>query len=287
MSKFSLSVIMNGYLDPAQVALGRLVLDMKNPGQNYCPFNTLHLDENDISKSEFLDLKSISSVESSSSFKLALFKVLQIFAEKSQTTVDDISTKTAMRHQLLNLDLKFESILEDVNVMKWLEKVVLAGQDVYLVVGLHTLEDASIGFKGDSSIDSGGIIKAPTITSGTPADIPTLPRAKAALDIKFDNGHKSKSSLGASFVAPGERIIAVQYQKVAFKMFSSKGNKSLTEAKLRGKTVWQSFGAVRGGSDLDIFEAFLAETTTVADIWDEDEFQSVSVGDHEMILIPI
>lgn len=284
MSIKSLSVFMNGYLDPAQVALGRLVLDMKNPGHNYCPTSALELNQNDVSKAEFLDLKSLTSAESSSAFKAAFLKLLQIFADRSRTTVDDISTKTAIRHQLLNLNIKFESILEDENVKKWLEKVVSAGQDVYMVVGLHTLQDASIGSSRDASAEVGGILQPPT-------DIPMAagpsisPEVKDVLDIKLDGGHKSKSSLGVSFVAPGERVIAVQYQKIAFKMFSSKGSKSLNDARLRGKTVWRSFGAARSGTDLDTIEALLAEKTTTEDIADEEDFEAISVADNEVYVI--
>lgn len=284
MSQSSLSVFMNGYLDPAQVALGRLVLDMKNPGQNFCPFGALSLNKANVSKAPFSNLKSLANAKSSSRFKVALSKVLQIFAEKSRTTVDDISTKTAMRHQLLNVNLNFERIFEDDNVKKWLEKVVLTGAEVYMVVGLHTIQDASISLNRDASTDIGGRIQVP-ITDSVAPGTSTLPGVGEALDVKLESGHTSKSSLGASFVTPGERIIAVQYQKVVFKMSSSKGTKSLADAGVKKKTVWQSFGAARGGTDLDTFEAILVEETTADHVGEDVEFEATSTEDGELFVI--
>ncbi|KAH8586465.1 hypothetical protein B0O99DRAFT_695463 [Bisporella sp. PMI_857] len=284
MPQSSLSVLMNGYLAPGQVALGRLVLDMKNPGQNFCPFGALHLQEGDISKAEFSDLKSLANAESSSRFKSALSKVFTIFAEKSQATIDGIFTKTAMRHQLLNVNLKFESIFEDNNVKKWIEKVVLTGAEVYMVVGLHTLEDASISLNRDASTEISGHIQAP-ITDPVAPGASKLPGIGTALDVKLESEHKSRTSLGASFVTPGERIIAVQYQKVAITIFSSKGSKNLVEAKLKMKTVWRSFGTARGETDLDTFEAVLEEVTTADDIGEDVEFEAASVEGKVFVIL--
>jgi hypothetical protein len=284
MSQSSLSVFMNGYLDAAQVALGRLVLDMKNPGQDFCPFGALNLDKANVSKAPFSNLKSLANANSSSHFKVALSKVLKIFAENSRTTVDDISTRSAMRHQLLNVTLNFEKIFEDDNVKKWLEKVVLTGAKVYMVVGLHTIQDASISLNRDASTDFGGGIQVPIadfVAPGTSA----LPEGGELLDVKLEGGHTSKSSLGASFVTPGERIIAVQYQEVVFKVSSSKGTKSIAEAGVKKKTVWKPFGAARGGTDLDTLEAILAEEATADDIGEDVEFEAMSTEDGELFVI--
>ncbi|KAH7360967.1 hypothetical protein BKA65DRAFT_494353 [Rhexocercosporidium sp. MPI-PUGE-AT-0058] len=284
MPQNTLSVFMNGYLDPSQVAIGRLVLDMKSPGQNFCPYGALDLKEDDVSKAPFSNLKSLSNSESSSSFKLALSKVLQLFASKSRTTVDDISTKKAIRHQLLNVNLKFEKMFENDEIKKWLEKVILTGSDIYMVVGLHTLQDASISLNRDVSTEAGAKIQAPIADTLAPG-LAAVPGVKEALDVKLEGTHTSKSSLGASFVAPGERIIAVQYQKVAVKMLSSKGIKGLADARLKKKTTWQAFGAARGDSELDTFEISLAEEIDDDDIAEDGDFEAMSVGDGEVFVI--
>jgi hypothetical protein len=273
MSNIPLSVFMNGYLDPAQVALGRLVLDMKNPGQNFCPHGELQLKKDvDFSKAPFSNLKSLANAESSSHFKGALSKVLNIFAERSRTTVDDISTSAAISYQLLNVNIKFESIFKNDDVKKWLEKVILTGSEVYMVVGLHTLQDASIGLDRAASSEAGATLQAPVADSLIPG-ASAIPIAGEALDAKLEGGIKSKSSLGASFVAPGERIVAVQYQRVKFNMSSSKSPKSIAEAALNKKTIWKSFGSARGGTDLDTFEAILVEKMTEDEIGEDVEVE--------------
>jgi len=284
MAPKSLSVFMNGYLDPAQVALGRLVLDMKDPGQNFCRFGELELQEGDVSKSQFQDLKSLAKAESSSGFKLALSKVLQLFASKSRTTVDDISSKTAMRHQLLNVNEKFETMFQEDDVKKWLEKVVLTGSDIYLVVGLHTLQDASISLDRLASKDIGGKAQAP-VTEALAPGISSIPRVGNSLDVRIEGGHSSTSSLGASFITPGERIIAVQYQKVSVIMKSSRGVKHLVDAALKKTTTWKSFGAARGGSELDIFEVSLAKEIGDDEIAEDGDFETAIVSAGEAFVI--
>lgn len=276
---------MNGYLDPAQAALCRLVLDMKNPWQDFCPFGPLNLDKTNVSKASFLNLKSLANANLSSRFKVALSKVLNIFAESSRTTVDDISTKTAMRYQLLNVTLNFEKIFDDDNVKRWLEKVVLTGAKVYMVVGLHTIQDASISLNRDTSTDFGGGIQVPITDSVVPGTS-ALPEGGELLDVKLEGGHTSKSSLGASFVTPGERIIAVQYQEVAFKISSSRSTKSIADAGVKKKTAWKTFGAARGGrDDIDTLEAILAEETTADDMEEDVEFQAMSTEDGDLFVI--
>jgi hypothetical protein len=277
MSQSPLSVFMNGYLDPAQVSLGRLVLDLKNPGQNFCPHSVLTLSESDISKAAFSDLKSLANAESSSHFKTCLSIVLKIFARKSHTAVDDISTRSAINHQLLNVNLKFESLFENDEVKIWLEKVILTGSSVYMVVGLHTLQDASVSLNREASTEISGQVQAP-ITDAMAPGASLLPGVGGASNMKIGGGHTSTNSIGASFVAPGERIIAVQYKKVVFQMSSSKDAKTIGNAALEKKTRWKSFGAARGGTDLDTFEATLAERTTAADIEEDVDVEAESIG---------
>ncbi|KAL2073060.1 hypothetical protein VTL71DRAFT_10384 [Oculimacula yallundae] len=284
MPQSSLSVFMNGYLDPSQVAIGRLVLDMKNPGQNFCPYETLELKEGDVSKASFVDLKSLAKSDSSSSFKLALSKVVQLFALKSGTTVDDISTKTAIRHQLLNVNLKFEEIFENDEVKKWLEKIIATGSDVYMVVGLHTLQDVSVSLNRDASTDAGAQIQAPVADTLAPG-LSTVLGLKEVLDVRLEVAHGSKSSLGASFVAPGERIVAVQYQKLKVGMVSSKGTKSLVGASLKQKTTWQAFGAARGDSELDTFVVSLVEELDENEIVEDGDFEVTTRSHGEIFLI--
>ncbi|KAH9210921.1 hypothetical protein DL95DRAFT_412607 [Leptodontidium sp. 2 PMI_412] len=284
MPQQPLSVFMNGYLDPDQVALGRLVLDMKSPGQNFCPYGTLDLKAGDVSMAPFVDLQSLANAESSSGFKLALSKVLQLFATKSRTTVDEISTKTAMRHQLLNVNLKFEKIFEEDEVKKWLEKVILTGSDIYMVVGLHTIQDASISLNRAASTDVGFKAQAP-VTEVLVPGISAVPGVRDAFDVIVEAGHTSRSSLGASFVTPGERIIAVQYQKVEVKMVSSKGIKNLVDVGLKRKTIWQAFGAARGGSKLDTFDVSLAGKIDHDDIAEDGEVEAITMDDGEVFVI--
>lgn len=197
--------------------------------------------------------------------------------------MDDIETRNAVRYQLLNVSLNFEGIFEDEGVKRWLEKVVLTGAKVYFVVGLHTIQDASTSIDRDASMELGGGIQVLVGDN-------VLPGASAVavvgelMDAKLEGGYTSKTSLGASFVTARERIIAVQYQEVVFKMSSSKGGNGIAEAGVKKKTFWKSFGAARGGTELDTLEAILAEETTMDNEEDVD-VQAISTEDGEVFVI--
>lgn len=275
---------MGGYLDPAQVGLGRLVLNMKNPGQNFCPHAVLNLCEGDVSNASFSNLKALSNAESSSHFTASLSKLFSIFAKKSNTTVDDISTKKAIRRQLLNVSLKFESLFDNKEVKKWIEKIIPTGNSIYMVVGFDTLQDASVSLNRDTSTDAGGKIQAP-ITDGLAPGASALPVVGDALDLQVEGGRTSKQSTGASFIADGERIVAVQYQKVVIQMSSSKDTKTVQGAGLAKKTVWKSFGVARGTTNLDTFEATLAQGATAEDVEEDVDIEAASNGPEGLFVI--
>jgi hypothetical protein len=269
---------MNGYLSPEQVALGRLVVDMKNPGQNFCPHSTLKLGKGDISKNAFDNIHALANTESSNYFRATLSKLLSIFATQSKTSVDKMETEKAFSYQLLNTSDRFESLLDDNEPAKrWLDKI-LRRTSVYMVVGLHTICDGSIDLNHDSSMEVSGKVHFPgdAVTPGT----------GGAADVKLEGGHTGKASTAVSFVASGERIVAVAYQKVTFGMFSSK---SVDDAYLQKRTRWISFEAERATTDLDGTEVTLLENTGPEEVKDNRrvkiEAESVAEGDDRGIFI--
>jgi hypothetical protein len=113
------------------------------------------------------------------------------------------------------------------------------------------------------------------------ADVPD----SAGLDLKVG----SKANSRYSFVAPGERIIGVQYRKLKFNRFSSV---DLSKAELKSNS-WVMFLGDKTHKGItattgDILEANLDESLTVDDLeleYQESEEWNLVLEDKEFVFI--
>ncbi|KAF4336884.1 hypothetical protein FBEOM_9264 [Fusarium beomiforme] len=254
----TLSRFMNSYLSFDQVALGRLVLDTANPGRNFCKTGTLQLSESDRSRNEFENVYSLTNARSSSSFQLALTKLLHVFAKKSGSSVDSIRTGKAVSYELLNVNDKLEELLENEAVKKWVESCRKRTR-VYMVVALHAVQDVSVSLNHDESKAASfeGTVPVSTAAEAIAPGSTTVHPGGAALakavDPKVKVDHSAQLARLASFVAPGERIIAVGYLEVKLESFFS--SQAEEKPRLAKKTVWKAFDASRAAESPDMIEA--------------------------------
>ncbi|KAF9763011.1 hypothetical protein IL306_003271 [Fusarium sp. DS 682] len=254
----TLSRFMNGFLNFDQVALGRLVLDTANPGRNFCKTDKLQLNESDRSRNEFANVYSLTNARSSSNFQLALAKLLQVFAKKSGSSVDRIETGKAVSYELLNVNDKLEKLLEDEEVRKWVESCRKRTR-VYMVVALHAVQDVSVSLDHDETKAAGVEATVPVsaaaeaIAPGSTTVVPGGSTLAKAIDPKAKMDHSVELARLASFVAPGERIIAVGYLEVKLESFFS--NRAEEKPRLARKTVWKAFDASRATEAPDMIEA--------------------------------
>jgi len=110
------------------------------------------------------------------------------------------------------------------------------------------------------------------VTGGASAALPAaLGGDTLDVGVSASLGHKNTSS--SSFIAPGERIIGVQYRKIKFRLFSSR---SVQSAFLENNpNRWKMFmGGDRASSD-DSLEADLEDSMDVDDLELDQELDSI------------
>ncbi|KAH7121611.1 hypothetical protein EDB81DRAFT_814140 [Dactylonectria macrodidyma] len=254
----SLSRFMDGFLTEDDVQLGRLVLDTKKPQKNFCKAASLTLTSADRSRRVFENLENLTGATSSSSFLLLFTKILGVLARKSEKSVDTLKTAKAVSYDLYHVDEKFEELLSNEEVKEWLEKY-RGRTRIYLVVALHVVQDASVSMDHSESSLARGKATVPVAeaAAGVVARASTL---STVLDPQAEARHGHSHEHSASFFAPGERIIAVGYQEVRFRMFSSTTADAPTLAK---KTVWKSFDTSRAAGVLDMMEATVEDASAL------------------------
>lgn len=126
-----------GCLGVDEVALGRLVLNLDAPADDYCPVSPVMITRKDVSVLPFPGIKSFLQEKSDSVF--AKF-IENIFAHKSDISIPDFVATTAKSSRLLNSGDCFQRLLQYDDVKLWLEKIHKT-HDVYLVVGIHSFSD--------------------------------------------------------------------------------------------------------------------------------------------------
>ncbi|KAK3377084.1 hypothetical protein B0T24DRAFT_620430 [Lasiosphaeria ovina] len=251
MSPPALSRFMDGFLTEGEVELGRLVLDTANPQKNFCKAAGLTLTDADRSRREFDNIDNMVGATSASKFQLLLTKLLEIIAGKSSKSTDNLKTAKAVSYELYNVDERLETLLQDDKVKKWLEKYRSKAR-IYLVVALHTVKDASVTLGTNDALEVHVKATAPAAQAADAIAPGASVAANAAGSVEAKLGYSRSREQSASFVAPGERIIAVGYLELRFRAFLS----STAEASQLAKTtVWKLFDTSRATGSADMIEA--------------------------------
>lgn len=249
------SLLQSSLLPLDSVKLGRLVTNAKNPQQDYLdPLDSVP--EATIKSQEtFHEILNSSRNEK---LRFRLTALLAISSENQAASSATLSAVQATTYQLTNSGSWFRKACAKQETRSWFEEAI-EENDVYLVVGYHTVTDARVtegiitkGKTGGSAELSGSLL------TGEAAPVVNL------LSARIDSSHDSTHHQARSFRAPGEQIYAVQYRKVEFKWLSSRSiDKTTLERNNRWKIFW-SAGLRKGGDDEfegedDVVEADLAE----------------------------
>ena len=273
-----LEVFNGGFLEKSQICLGRLVLNIRDPGECFCEAPR-ELTAKDIAAPEFDHsiIELLTKQESAFSVKLSKFLRLQAEAKDSQHSM--LHSKQVKRYQLLNSRPFFDDTIKAQKTQEWIERWHKEGP-IHFAVGLLTTEDAfvvtdtkeSTKFSAKSTADINEVL-APGSS--------TLPVASDALDLEIEVGKEFAAKQNAKFIAPGERIIAVQYIPVKFRGWISK---EVDKAFLDRPGVWVKhlgkLDIVRGQNE-DVLDASLSDCTSADYLKEFFDFEEARTGDSE------
>jgi len=123
---------------------------------------------------------------------------------------------------------------------KWIERTIDEGEDIFVVIGYHTILDARIMEQCGGQSTSGGNLVMP------------VSAALAATGVVVPFGNLADPGLAGSrgrmedeqrqFVAQGEQICAVQYRKIRHRWFASNKVDKMALAK---ETRWERYDRPR------------------------------------------
>lgn len=235
-------LLQNSLLPLNSVQLGRLVLNAKNPQQDFFDPPSGQLQPESIVKPQE-NFEDILTLSRSSRLRSSLTALLAISYENRDADSASLTAARATTYQLLNSGVWFENACAMPETRQWLKHAIGRSSSVYLVVGYHTLTDARAtaraSFRGTTS--GGAHLPGSSVFGGTiSAPLSHL------LAAKVDSNRHVSYCHSRSFSAPGEQIYAIQYRKVEFKWFSSrKIDNTCLEQDNRWKVYWARGGEGR------------------------------------------
>lgn len=204
-----------------EAALGRLVLNLHAPADDYCPYSSVTVTKGEVSVIPFPRIVSILSRKKS---RFAThFKKLFSSATDQGHSVPEFVVRSAVTSKLLNSSAFFDRLIQDEDTRRWLESVYRL-KAVYLVVGIHSFSDA------------------------------------APQNILSTVEHFDSANIGSKmspFITPGNRIIGVRYRRVQCRAFRGS---TVDSAFLQPCGRWSRYvieDSKRGNEKPDSLEAIL------------------------------
>ena len=269
MAPDALDVYRNGFLTLKSSTLGRLVTDVRNPGDDFWPDTDDALPEHDVETRPFTTLRDARSTSASGGLGAKLSKLFTGDVAFEGSNSNELQTNELLRYHLLLQRRYFTNMCAAEDTRKWMEKAML-DYPLFLVVGLITVKDAEAQAdrqRGGQASFSG---EAPV---GESLGIPD-PEGIANVGLNIHAGGSSGRTI--SFTAPGERVIGVRYRKLKFKVLKKK---SVDTASLENNSNrWEMFTAGDRASEEDVIEADLEEELA------EDDLEC-DVDDDDMVVL--
>ncbi|KAJ5807091.1 hypothetical protein N7474_010683 [Penicillium riverlandense] len=215
------------FLPPSAIKLGRFVTNIDEPHRDYLdpiPGESLSV----IEKVE-TQYDSADSLGVRRKFGSQLTAFLSSSVSSRTNASIHINTEQVKTYYLDNNGQWFRDTVKSEDVRKWIERTIDEGEDIYVVIGYHTVLDARIAeqSRGQKLLDGNLAVPVSSMLLASGVVVPF----GDLVDPKLSGSSGRVKDLQRHFVAQGEQIIAVQYRKVRFRFLSSKSVDNATLAK--------------------------------------------------------
>lgn len=285
MAASLLTVLSKAFPTLTAATLGRLITDAKNPSQDFWPEDTSSSLQSQIEERAFNDLYSALGENNRTAFRSKLTQFLFGHVAHDKVALDELVSSESKYYFLTQPRSHFQRMCKDMETRRWIEST-LRDLPIFLVVGLITVKEAVVMKKLMESRQVGGGAEVPVLDIVTHGATTVLPFGGNILNVGGEVDVKRQKDTKLSFVAPGERVVGVEYRKLKFNVFSSMfSGKSADSATLDKDNRWKMLGISRDTTSNDLLEAELEDTITMGDLELEGENEVMSVNDAEFVFV--
>ncbi|KAJ5772186.1 hypothetical protein N7520_002715 [Penicillium odoratum] len=242
------TLICRTFLSRESIRLGRFVRNIDEPQADFLDAE-LDIPRNSVIVKSHLHFEEVQQNLQDKSFTATLSSLVSASRSKYNHASTQVSTEQVKTYQLSNSGSWFRSTLKSEAVREWIKDAIDMGDDIFVIVGYHTMTDARIIEGVVDAADASAWLQLPVgealLAAGVVAPLGDL------VDPGFGVNNCSQRGVLRRFVAVGEQVCAVQYRKVRFKWFSSRDlDKVSLEKNNRWKVYWNVRGQEIGANDV-------------------------------------
>lgn len=243
------TLIYHTFLSVESIRLGRLVRNVDEPQSDYLdPDCDLHPES--VIITPHLRYEEVQQNMTDKSFTAVLTRLMSASRARRNKAYTQVTTDRVTTYQLGNSGSWFKSAIKTETAREWIKESIDQGDDIYVVVGYHTMLDAQVVEGAADAMESSGQLRLPVTEVALAATGVMVPLGDIA-DPGVAGNNLKKQGIQRQFVADGEQICAVQYRKVRFKWFSSRNlDAALLEKDTRWKMSWNIRGQEIGTNDV-------------------------------------
>ncbi|KAJ5711930.1 hypothetical protein N7488_006086 [Penicillium malachiteum] len=225
----SFSIPQRTFLPPESIRLGRFVRDIEEPSSDFLDPD-IGVSEDNIVLQSHVDYSEVLHQSKERTFKAMLTSLVSASRSKNNKFRTQIHTDQMNTYQLSNSGTWFRSAVNQ-----------YSGDDMYVVVGYHTMRDARILDYTENSSEQSAWLELPVEEALAAAGVGVLLGGVVNPGLQVQNGRVE--GIGRRFVAVGEQICAVQYRKIHVKSFSSR---DVDKTFLERNNCWKLYYSPRG-----------------------------------------
>jgi hypothetical protein len=263
----ALSIVLPQFFLPqTAIKLGRFITSIDHPHQGY--HDPPYLQPPKIAVLPRNSYVGVNHKGTNASFGSALTSLISAGFSKRAKARIQVTAESIVTHTLDNSDEWFDGAVRMPATRVWIERALDRGNDIYMVVGYHTVTNARIIHESIRGKDVGGQVNVPVGLSLTAVSA-IAPLGKITDPSIGGNSHDLDSTQ-SRFVAPGEQICAFQYRKVQHRWLSSS---SIDTSRLSKSPRWSSVERGRDEEDGqdDIIEVEMIPAEELDGKWQRQE----------------
>jgi hypothetical protein len=257
-----------------EVALGCLVPDPNNPGQDNWPQTRFTFSSDQIYTRPDDDL--INFLNERKNTQLCLNMTRFLFGSGNVEVISGtkVFTATAVEYLLRDPIMHFKTLCKDDKTKQWIEEMYRQ-YPVFLIVGFTTGTDIKSESTHHKSTALAGAAELPITSIVSHGAAEVLPEYSATvLDVGAKASREHEANVVSSSIVRGERVLGVKYRRVVMRSLLAR---NVDKAKL-GDNQWFMFtGGPRSGSD-EIIEADLLASMEGGDLELDDQLETYTAS---------
>ncbi|VUC23432.1 unnamed protein product [Clonostachys rosea] len=271
----SLSVIIPQlFLPQDSVKLGRFITSIDHPHQGYHDPSWTEAPEPIVTIREAFTGSNLQ--QNDTGFTSALTAFLSVGFSKRAKAEVDITADHVRTHLLDNSDEWFVKATEFLATKTWIERQVDRDNDIFMIVGFHTVTNAHIAQKVVSGTSAHGKTRIPIGLS-----LAALGPLGSVFKPSVQGSNDRVDDVRTAFTAPGEQICALQYRKIQHRWLSSRNADTM---RLSKSPRWTSVEKGRDEEE-DEDDVIEVESAPILEEALDGKWDRVNVSGSETILM--